>query len=203
MDITRISRHFQAPAAFGLLAACCAHHPEHQSEDIHMQNIGDTPAAQIATSAGDIGGRVLSLIDSIRSREDLAQDHIERVTGLKLHAEPDTVYLYGTRGVVANGWRYRLGAMAGDDDGVGSLLFSFNPPGEEPADMAPVCDPDFDAYRATLEAKGFGARRVPGARDSTRFWEFHRDGVIVRIHTIGESDARPDHACVSTVSIQA
>ncbi len=199
MDIARTCRPLRALAAFGLLATSCAHPPE----DIHMQNIGDTPAAETATRARDIGDRMLSLIDSIRSRRDLAQDHIERVTGLTLKSEPDTVYLYGTRGEVANGWSYRLGAMTGDDDGAGSLLFSFNPPGDESADRAPVCDPDFEAYRAALETKGFDARRVPGARDSTRFWEFHRDGVTVRIQTIGESDARPDHACVSTVSIQA
>lgn len=168
-----------------------------------MQTSHDIHATVATTGAREIGGKLLTLIDSIRSRRDLAQTHIERVTGWKLNAEPETVYLYGARGAIADGWSYRLGATAGDDDGVDSLLFTFNHADGDSVDMTAICDPDFDAYRAALQEKGFEAKPVPGDRGSTRFWEFSRDGVTVRIRTIGESHARPEHACVSTISIRA
>jgi hypothetical protein len=199
MDFTRHVPSFPILAALCLLTASCAHH----SEGTPVQTSNDIPAANAATDSREIGGKLLALIDSIRSRRDLAQAHIERVTGLKLNTEPETVYLYGAGGAIADGWSYRLGATAGDDDGVDSLLFTFNHAGGENVDMAPICDPDFDAYRAALQEKGFDAKQVPGDRGSTRFWEFSRDGVTVRIRTIGESRARPEHACVSTISIRA
>jgi hypothetical protein len=199
MDVPRHFPSLRRLAALCVLTASCAHHPE----GIPVQTSNDIPAAQAATDSRDLGGRLLALIDSIRNRGDLAQTHIERVTGLKLNTEPETVYLYGVRGPVADGWSYRLGATAGDDDGADSLMFTFNHSGGDGADMAPICDPDFDAYRAALQEKGFEARQVPGDRGSTRFWEFSRDGVTVRIRTMGESRARPEHACVSTISIRA
>lgn len=209
MDVTRHPRPFVILTALCVLTASCAHSPEGTS--VHTSN--DIPAADAATglhatgahaiAARDLGGRLLSLIDSIRSRSDLARSHIERVTGLTLSVEPETVYLYGVRGAVADGWSYRLGATAGDDDSADSLLFTFNHRDGDGADMTAICDPDFEAYRAALHEKGFDARAVPGDRGSTRFWEFSRDGVTVRIRTIGESRTRPEHACVSSISIRA
>lgn len=199
MDFTRQLPSFRILAALCVLTASCAHH----SEDTPVQTSNDIPATVAATGAREIGGKLLALIDSVRSRRDLAQAHIERVTGLKLSTEPETVYLYGARGAIADGWSYRLGATVGDDDDVDSLLFTFNHTAGDDVDMAAVCDPDFDAYRAALQEKGFDAKPVPGDRESTRFWEFSRDGVTVRIRTIGESRTRPDHACVSTISIRA
>ena len=209
MDVTRHSRSLALLAALCVPTASCAHLSEGTS--VHTRN--DTPAADAAhdvhanarhaNAARDIADRLLALIDSIHGRSDLAQAHVERVTGLTLNVEADTVYLYGARGALADGWSYRLGATAGDDDGADSLLFTFNHADGDGADMTAICDPDFEAYRAALEARGFDARTVPGDRGSTRFWEFARDGVTVRIRTIGESRARPEHACVSNISIRA
>lgn len=166
----------------------------------------DIPPANAATHPLDtreIADRLLALIDSIHGREDLALAHVERVSRLPLTVERDTVYLYGARGALAEGWSYRLGATAGADDAPDSVLFAFHHADGDAADMAPVCDPDFEAYRTALQAKGFDARPVAGDRAGTRFWEFVRDGVTVRIRTLGESAIRPDHVCVSSLSIRA
>jgi hypothetical protein len=209
MDVTRHFRSFGLLTALCALTASCAH----LSEDTSVHTRNDIPAADAAhdihanahraNGARDIGDRLLALIDSIRGRDDLARTHVERATGLTLSVEADSVYLYGASGAVADGWRYRLGATAGEDDGVDSLLFTFHHADGDGADMSAICDPDFDAYRTALQDKGFDVRAVPGDRGSTRFWEFARDGVTVRIRTIGESRARPTHACVSSISIRA
>lgn len=214
MDVTRHPRSFGLLAALCVLTASCAH----LSEDTSVHTRNDIPAADAAnrshangshasapreSGARDIGDRLLALIDSIRGPDDLARTHVERATGLTLSVEADTVYLYGVRGTVADGWSYRLGATAGEDDGVESLLFTFHHADGDGADMTAICDPDFDAYRTALQDKGFDVKAVPGDRGSTRFWEFARDGVTVRIRTIGESRARPEHACVSSISIRA
>lgn len=167
-----------------------------------MQN-SQLQAANAATDSRALGDRLLALIDSIHDPQGLSREHVERTTGLALQAEPDSVYLYGTRGALEGGWSYRLGATAGEDDTAGSLLLTFNHADGDGADMAPVCSPDFDTYRAALQRQGFDARPVPGDHGSTRYWEFARNGVTVRIRTMGESRARADHACVSTLSIHA
>jgi hypothetical protein len=197
MERKRTSLPFRLVAMLAMSSASCVHPPE----DIAMPQ--NSPSRTAAASPHELGDKLLALIDNIRSRDDLAAEHIERVTGLKLDPEADTVYLYGTGGEVADGWRYRLGAMAGDEDRASGLLFSFDHPEGEGADRAPVCDPDFESYRNALQQKGFDSRQIAGSRGGTRFWEFSREGVTVRIRTIGESDARPDHACVSTISILA
>jgi hypothetical protein len=209
MDVTRHPRSFGLLTALCVLTASCAH----LSEDTSVHTRNDIPAADAAnrihangsraSGARDIGDRLLALIDSIRGPDDLERTHVERATGLTLSVEADTVYLYGVRGAVADGWSYRLGATAGADDGVDSLLFTFHHADGDGADMAAICDPDFDAYRTALQEKGFDVKPVPGDRGSTRFWEFARDGVTVRIRTIGESRVRPAHACVSSISIRA
>lgn len=205
MDVSRHPRAFRVLSALCALTASCAHLPEGPP----VQTRNDIPAAHAAnrdapaSAAREIGDRLLALIDSIRDRDDLALAHVARVTGLPVVAETDSVYLYGVRGALAGGWSYRLGATAGADDGADSLLVTFNHTDGDAADRAPICDPDFDAYRTALEAKGFEARPVSGDRGSTRFWEFARDGVRVQVRTIGESDARPAHACVSSLSIRA
>lgn len=199
MDGTRHFPSLLILSALCVLTTACAHH----SEGTSVQTSNDIPAAVAATGAREIGGKMLTLIDSIRSKDDLTQAHIEQVTGLKLSTEPESVYLYGVRGAIADGWSYRLGATAGTGDSTDSLLFTFNHADDDSADMAPICDPDFSSYRTALQEKGFDAKEVPGDRGSTRFWEFSRDGVTIRIRTMGESRTRPEHACVSTISIRA
>jgi hypothetical protein len=209
MDVTHHRRSFALLAALCVPTASCAH----LSEDTSVHTRNETPAtdaaydvhanARHANGARDIADRLLALIDGIRGRDDLARTRVERATGLTLSVETDTVYLYGARGALADGWSYRLGATAGEDDGVDSLLFAFHHADGDGADMTAICDPDFDAYRTALQDKGFDVKPVPGDRGSTRFWEFRRDGVTVRIRTIGESRARPEHACVSSISIRA
>ncbi len=178
------------------LTASCASHVEDKS----MQTTSETSTAVISSEA--IGAKLLRLIDSIRDKQDLAPTRIEEVTGLTLSPESGTVYLHGTRGQITQDWSFRLGTLASGEDGADSLLFSINNADGDGADRAAVCQPDFDAYKSALQASGFSPMPVPGDRGSTRFWEFTRDEVTVRIQTIGESAAKPEHACVSTISVR-
>lgn len=184
-----------ATIALCALTASCASHVE----DNTMQTTSETSAAVMSSEA--IGAKLLRLIDSIRGRQDLAPTRIEEVMGLTLSPESGTVYLHGTRGQITQDWSFRLGTLASGADGADSLLFSINNADGDGADRTAVCQPDFDAYKSALQASGFSPAPVPGERGSTRFWEFTRDQVTVRIQTIGESAAKPEHACVSTISV--
>lgn len=159
---------------------------------------------QPPATAEDIGHRVLTLVDHVRSAEDISPARIEQLTGVKVEFNPDNSNEYGFSGQLTDAWAYNLVSLPESDGSKPSrLMFSFDDESRSNADMAPICALDFDDYAATLRAAGFEATPAYGKHNRIQYWDFARDDVSVQIHVRGENDARAEHACVSKLIINA
>ncbi|MFT4197431.1 MAG: hypothetical protein QM601_05890 [Pseudoxanthomonas sp.] len=142
----------------------------------------------------DLNRRVLRLIDSIHSRQDLAPSNIQRLTGVDVEVNAQDPSLYGIAGPLAGQGRYSLASSHKNAAGeVDSLLFSF-----EPGDGAAPCA-KVDDYRTALSAAGFTGTHMPGGHRGRESWYFTRDGVSVNVH-VRDAHGAPE-ACVASLVI--
>lgn len=157
-----------------------------------------------ALSAKDIGQRVLTLVENVRSRADIAPTRIEALTGLKVESNPDDAHEYGFSGRLTDAWAYNLVSLPDAAGGKPSrIMFSFDDATRGNADMAPIAALDFDDYAATLRGAGYAARPARDKHERILYWDFSRDDVSVQIYVRGENDAKAAHACVSKLIINA
>lgn len=155
-------------------------------------------------NAQDISQRVITLVENVRGPDDIAPARIEQLTGMKVEFNPDDANEYGFSGQLTDAWAYNLISLT-EATGVTPtrLMFSFDDQTRSHADMAPICDLDFDAYAKALKASGFESSPFHGKHDRIDHWDFSRDNVTVQVYVRGENDAKVDHACVSKLIINA
>ncbi len=159
---------------------------------------------QTSPSAKDIGERVLTLVQHVRSPADIAPERIEALTGIKVEFNPGDANEYGFSGQLTDAWAYNLVSLPESDGSKPTrIMFSFDDETRDNADMAPVAALNFDDYAATLRAAGYAASPARGKHDQILYWDFSRDDVSVQIYVRGENDANAGHACVSKLIISA
>lgn len=162
-------------------------------------------ATEAPITAEDIGHRVLKLIDSLRNAQDLAPEHIERITGIPVEINEDDPGIYGFAGKLATGRSYSL---VSSPDRVGekpaSLRFAFDDTSRErdPAGPAPVCEIHFDDYKQALVSAGFTAKAMPTFPGSDS-WYFSRGDIGVTAYALGNTGAGTAPACLSKLIISA
>lgn len=163
-------------------------------------------ATETAITAEDIGHRVLRLIDSLHSAQDLAPGHIERITGIAVEINEDDPGIYGFGGKLTADWSYSL---VSSPDRLGetptSLRFSFDDTsrdGADPANPAPICETRFDDYTQALVSAGFTARPMPTFPGSDS-WYFSRGDIGVTAYALGKTGAEATPACLSKLIISA
>ena len=156
-------------------------------------------------SAEDIGNRILRLIDSMQSQADLSPAHVQQVTGIQVGIDPHDSLNWGFGGAVDAQWTYGLSSMKSPDGkAVDGLLFSFEPAqGQADDNPAPVCTPDLDYYRKSLEQRGFSAKPLHGRFGVVDRWLFERDGVCIGASLRRNPKSREPLACVHQLIINA
>lgn len=153
-------------------------------------------ATTASLSLDDLNQRVLQLIDSIRSRDDLAPAHLQRFTGVDVEVNAEDPTIYGIAGPVEGHGRYSLVSSHKNAAGqVDSLLFSF-----EPNDAAAPCA-SVDGYRDALSAAGFSGQHLPAGHRGNESWYFTRQGVSVNLHVRDGRGAAASPACVASLVI--
>ncbi|NOT88172.1 MAG: hypothetical protein HOP03_08310 [Lysobacter sp.] len=154
-------------------------------------------------TAEDIGRRVLKLIDSLHSAQDLAPEHVEQATGLRVELNDDDPNIYGFGGKLTEQWSYSL---VSTPDKLGekpsSLRFSFDDTSRGQADRAPICTPDFDGYSKALTAAGFAATPMQTYPGSDA-WYFKRGDIGVMAYAQGKADPQVGPVCLSRLVISA
>lgn len=161
-------------------------------------------AVAMPMTADEIGRRVLKLIDSLRSMQDLAPEHIEHETGIKVEFNADDPNVYGFGGQLTDDWTYNL---ISTPEKIGakpsSLRFSFDDQTDDgEADPAPICGLDFQDYSRTLTSAGFDSKPMHGYRGIDA-WYFSRGDIGVLAYTHGNADPEQGKACVSKLIISA
>lgn len=162
-------------------------------------------ATEAPITAEDIGQRVLKLIDSLQNAQDLAPEHIERITGIPVEVNDEDPGIYGFGGKLTADWSYSL---VSSPDRLGekptSLRFSFDDTNRDrdPADPAPICEIHFDDYKQALVSAGFTAKAMPTFPGSDS-WYFSRGDIGVTAYALGRTQAGTAPACLSKLIISA
>jgi hypothetical protein len=156
-------------------------------------------------NAEEIGRRVLKLIDSIRSAQDLAPDRIEQIIGIHVERNDEDPNIYGFGGAFSDDWAYSL---VSTPDKLGekpaSIRFALNPATSAPDQSAPACKMTFDDYVQALVASGFSARPMgtfPGS--DAIYLKRGEVGVIAYSDKKPSAQAEEKTACLSELIISA
>lgn len=150
-------------------------------------------------TAEDIGHRVLKLIDTIHSVDDISPKQIEKTMGIKVELNATDPNEYGFGGKLTDDWSYGFGSLT-DPTGAKPtrLLLSFDDQTHNRADMAPICKLDYDGYSKFLTDAGFKKSPIYADHGRLSFVNFTRGRVAVEIKPDGDGN----HTCVSMLTIE-
>lgn len=160
--------------------------------------------------AEEISRRMIELIKSIKTDQDISPENIERMMKAKIIFDKENRQNYGFGGKIEGfrKWAYNLSVYSNPNDEnktSSALNFSFNYLNDdeksERDDYAPVCKVDFDAYGKALKDAGFSSAPYYGEHGRLLWWNFARGAVSVQIIAYGENDQRPNRQCVSMLTV--
>ena len=149
-------------------------------------------------TAEEIGHRVLKLINTIHTVDDISPAHIEKVMGVKVEFNSDDPNDYGFGGDLGDEWTYGFGSLT-DPGGAKPtrLELSFDNK-TDGTDMAPICKLSYEDYSKFLTDAGF--KKSPFYAEHGRLTSVHftRGPVAVDINPGGDGK----HICVSILTIE-
>ena len=230
-----IARELILPVIATLALSACAHDPAPDSKKTMPMNASakayrpHTLDEHPDLTSEEMGRRMLKLIDSLTSFDELSLERVREVTRLPLYDIPETTSHGFGMHLPASGWRYVF-AYYNNPKSPDLKNISYNFINKnEAADMAPVCTMDYDAYVTALKGMGFQEREdmaqyetyptlPPRLNERTGLLEtpppkfrrlpvyfFTRKSVVVQITRWREADA-PDeklrHACVQSIAVR-
>jgi len=230
-----IARKLILPVLATLALSACAHAPAPDSKKTMPMNASakayrpHTLDEHPDLTPEEMGRRMLKLIDSLTSFDELSLERVQEVMRLPLYDIPETTSHGFGMHLPASGWRYVF-AYYNNPKSPDLKNISYNFINKnEAADMAPVCTMDYDAYVTALKGMGFQEREdmapyetyptlPPRLNERTGLLEtpppkfrrlpvyfFTRKSVVVQITRWREADA-PDeklrHACVQSIAVR-
>ncbi|MDR6887953.1 MULTISPECIES: hypothetical protein [Variovorax] len=230
-----IARKLILPVLATLALSACAHAPAPDSKKTMPMNASakayrpHTLDEHPDLTPEEMGRRMLKLIDSLTSFDELSLERVREVTRLPLYDIPETTSHGFGMHLPTSGWRYVF-AYYNNPKSPDLKNISYNFINKnEAADMAPVCTMDYDAYVTALKGVGFQEREdmaqyetyptlPPRLNERTGLLEtpppkfrrlpvyfFTRKSVVVQITRWREADA-PDeklrHACVQSIAVR-
>ncbi len=160
-------------------------------------------ATEAPITAEDIGRRVVKLIDTLRSAEDLAPERIEQTTGITVEFNNEDRNIYGFGGKLTDEWSYSLVSTpenAGEKPS--SLRFSFDDTSGKQADPAPICSLDLAGYARALTEAGFVSKPMHGYRGVEALY-FARDMISVMAYPHGPNIPDDGRVCMASLVISA
>jgi hypothetical protein len=154
-------------------------------------------------TAEDIGRRVLKLIDSIRSAQDLSPENIEEVVGIHIERNDEDPNIYGFGGNLSDDWTYSL---VSTPDKIGqkptSIRFALSPTSTDAS--KPDCKMSFDDYVQALVASGFSAKPMPTFPGSDALYLNRGEvGVIAYSDKQSSGQTEQNTVCLSKLIISA
>jgi hypothetical protein len=187
-----------------LLAACaalpaCSHAPLSKPSKEEPAMTTAAPVASPKLDAPQALQRVLDLIGRSHGLADLTPAHVSQAMGLPMERARDGSARYGFGESLNPQWTYGV-SLDATAPGAAKFEFSFNP-SQAGAPMTPICQMDYDAFTAKLEALGF--TRTPYSAEHGRFvseW-FDKPGLRVSVYPQGETAEAAAHRCVRMVTI--
>jgi hypothetical protein len=155
-----------------------------------------TPAPQTGPSlarAGDLGTRLLHLIDGLYGPDDLSPAKVEYLTGLPVGRDPRDPHRYGFGAMLDDTWACNLAAIPDRRGGPPKrLVVSVDNIARRDAAPLPAAAPEFAGFADELRACGYAQRSVPGPRGAVYGHRFVRGDVTVDVRTEREDAQAAD-----------
>jgi hypothetical protein len=177
-----------------LLIACTNRRP-----DVAPASIASARPIPEMTAA-ELAQRVVRLILSIHSKQDITPERFETEIGVAMEFNADDPYEFGIERALSDGGKYSLGSVSGSD-GQPARQFEVE---FKPATEATMCMQPIGPYRRALVEGGFSVTWIsPPRLGSSARWHFERGDVVVTAF-VGK-DARSDDtdACVFALDVLA
>jgi hypothetical protein len=211
----RFSFHALTALALAALCASCAQPPHSPAQETPVTTTEIKPYRPHTLeefpqfTPQEMGQRVLALIDSIKSSDELTLQRVQEVTGFPMErvSPPGIRYSFMIR-LPESGWYYGLGYRQDEKTKAGVAWFDLSNEADNKdiyhlPDMTPVCL-DYYTYVAALERMGFEKTRDEhsdlGAIVAT-FYRRNNIGIQVRERREADQpEAKRQHACLAHIS---
>jgi hypothetical protein len=212
----RFSFHALTALALAALCASCAQSPHSPVQETHVTTTEIKPYRLHTLeefpqfTPQEMGQRVLALIDSIKSSNELTLERIQEVTGFPMErvSQSKIVDYSFTIHLPESGWVYGLDYREGKGTQGGGAWLDFSNEVDDKdiyhlPDMTPVCL-DYYTYVAALERMGFEKTRDEHSDLGVIVATYYKRGdVIVQVTERREADqpeAKRNHACLAHIS---
>lgn len=154
-----------------------------------------TPAPAAPRGSTPMLARVAALIERTATPDQLTAEHVGAELGVQLTADPNEPGHFGATTPVTASWAFDI-----EGSREHGLVLGYRPNHDGVA-ATEICDPDALAFTDRLVKLGFTRAEWIGEHGRRMGYLLAREGWSVRIGTIGETDARAEHACVRLIEI--
>lgn len=136
-------------------------------------------------TAEEISRRVLQLIKSIKTAEQISPQTLEKMIGGKVIFDEENRERYGYAGKISNkDWFYQIFSLT-ELNGEKSrrLEFSFERKDDKEDDLTAVCGFTYNDFKNELTKSGFTVKPFYGEHGRLLYWEFEKGKVEVKVKT--------------------
>jgi hypothetical protein len=172
----------------------------------------DNPSRGEAIPAAELKKKILSLIGSLQSREDMSRGHVEKIMGVSLLPHPRSENIFRYFGKVNEGWEYSVAVLhIYGDDVAPSIGIGLVHKEETIDDALPkACTIDAETIVKEIDSMGFQRSDELIIMDGKMWWGFRKNiparnaklGVEVHVYR-AENSTENRRLCVKQIDIGA
>jgi hypothetical protein len=134
--------------------------------------------------AGDLGTRLVHLIDGLYGADDLSPAKVEYLTGLPIGRDPEDPHRYGFGAMLDDTWACNLASIPDRRGGPPKrLVVSIDNIARRDAATLPPAAPEFSGFANELRTCGYAQSAIPGPRGAHYGHRFVRGDVAVDVQT--------------------
>lgn len=162
---------------------------------------GSRPSDRPPSAAGDLLSRVLELLESATTMQDLDHRAVGRALGLSSNGDRRLDH----SAQLTDEWSYNVRADPRFVLGPVLDVEFFDNKGVADAAMTDICEVDLDQFSSRLTAAGYASRKEYGEHGEVIGHEFTRGPLVVTVVSRGEAGSPPEkvtHECVQSVAVQ-
>lgn len=143
-----------------------------------------TPSGLTQSRAGDLGTRLVHLLDGLYGPDDLSPAKVEYLTGLPVGRDPEDPHRYGFGTMLDDTWACNLASIPDRRGGPPKrLVVSVDNIARRADATLPAAAPEFSGFANELRTCGYAQSAVPGPRGALYGHRFLRGDVTVEVQT--------------------
>lgn len=143
-----------------------------------------TPSGHALARDGDLGTRLLHLIDGLYGPDDLSPAKVEYLTGLPIGRDPEDPHRYGFGAMLDDTWACNLASIPDRRGGPPKrLVVSVDNIARRADARLPAATPEFSGFASELRTCGYAQSAIAGPRGALYGHRFVRGDVAVDVQT--------------------